>query len=77
MRTKKHTSLLEWLKTASDSDVAQTGTTRGHLRQIAYANRQASAEVAARLESATGGLVTRKQLRPDDWAVIWPELAVA
>ena len=27
------------------------------------------------IERATGGLVTRKDLRPDDWADIWPELA--
>ena len=73
----KHTELLDWLKTASDSDIQKTGTTRGHLRQIAYGNRQASAEVAARLEAATNGDVTRKQLRPDDWAVIWPELSDA
>lgn len=26
------------------------------------------------IEKATGGLVTRKDLRPDDWAQIWPEL---
>lgn len=76
MRTK-HTELLDWLKTATDSDIQKTGTTLGYLRQIAYGNRQASAEVAARLESATNGDVTRKQLRPEDWSVIWPELAVA
>lgn len=27
------------------------------------------------IERATGGAVTRKDLRPDDWAQIWPELA--
>lgn len=27
------------------------------------------------IEEATGGLVTRKELRPKDWHVIWPELA--
>jgi len=26
------------------------------------------------IEQATGGLVTRRDLRPDDWAQIWPEL---
>jgi DNA-binding transcriptional regulator YdaS (Cro superfamily) len=29
------------------------------------------------IERATGGAVTRKDLRPDDWARIWPELADA
>lgn len=26
------------------------------------------------IEQATGGQVTRKDLRPDDWHLIWPEL---
>jgi DNA-binding transcriptional regulator YdaS (Cro superfamily) len=26
------------------------------------------------IEVATGGQVTRKDLRPDDWESIWPEL---
>lgn len=73
----KHTALLEWLKTASDGDISKTGTTRGYLRQIAYGNKIASPEVAARTEIATGGLVTRQQLRSDDWQVIWPELNAA
>ncbi|WP_367847025.1 transcriptional regulator [Rhodoferax sp. WC2427] len=29
------------------------------------------------IEKATGGKVTRRALRPDDWAQIWPELASA
>lgn len=27
------------------------------------------------IEQATGGAVTRRDLRPDDWISIWPELA--
>lgn len=27
------------------------------------------------IERATAGAVTRRDLRPDDWADIWPELA--
>ncbi|KAA8702434.1 MULTISPECIES: hypothetical protein [Pseudomonas] len=76
MRTK-HTQLLEWLKTASDEVVERTGTTRGYLKQIAYGNKQASASVASSLERETCGLLTRKSLRPNDWTVIWPELASA
>ncbi len=26
------------------------------------------------IEELTAGMVTRKQLRPDDWHLIWPEL---
>lgn len=29
----------------------------------------------AAIEAATGGAVTRRDLRPDDWHLIWPELA--
>jgi len=29
------------------------------------------------IEHATGGAVTRRDLRPDDWAKIWPELITA
>lgn len=32
-------------------------------------------EHCAAIERATGGVVTRRDLRPDDWAAIWPELA--
>lgn len=28
----------------------------------------------AAIESATGGLVTRQEMFPDDWQKIWPEL---
>lgn len=34
-----------------------------------------SPENASAIERATDGAVTRKQLRPDDWREIWPELA--
>lgn len=30
---------------------------------------------AAAIEAATGGLVTRREMFPDDWQRIWPELA--
>lgn len=29
------------------------------------------------VERATKGVVTRRDLRPDDWHLIWPELATA
>ena len=29
------------------------------------------------IERATGGAVTRRDLRPDDWHLIWPEMAAA
>lgn len=76
MRTK-HQCLLAWLKTATDEQVARTGTSRAYLRMIAYGHKTASAEIAARTEVETQGAVTRKSLRPQDWNLIWPELAAA
>ena len=37
--------------------------------------RKFPAELCALIERATGGDVTRRDLRPDDWHRIWPELA--
>lgn len=34
-------------------------------------------ERCVQIERATNGEVTRKELRPDDWQDIWPELAQA
>ena len=33
------------------------------------------AEYCTAIERATGGQVTRRDLRPNDWQQIWPELA--
>ncbi len=37
-------------------------------------NRPIPLERCVPIEQATDGLVTRKDLRPDDWHLIWPEL---
>lgn len=42
--------------------------------QHGYAGRMPSPENAVAIERATGGVVRRWDLRPDDWARIWPEL---
>ncbi|WP_110693318.1 hypothetical protein [Salinicola halophyticus] len=67
-------SLLIWLKQASDQQIKATGTTRAYLRLIGYGHKTASVETAALVERATDGRATRKQLRPKDWMVMWPEL---
>jgi DNA-binding transcriptional regulator YdaS (Cro superfamily) len=35
--------------------------------------REPSAELAVLIERATGGVVTRRELRPNDYWLIWPE----
>ena len=70
----KNDELLSWIKEADQEAIDATGTSAGYLKQIAYGNKKASAEIASRLEMATESLVTRQELRPDDWHLIWPEL---
>jgi DNA-binding transcriptional regulator YdaS (Cro superfamily) len=43
--------------------------------QHGYADRKPGPEYCVAIERETGGKVTRKDLRPDDWQAIWPELA--
>lgn len=45
------------------------------VQQWASGARPVAIERCVAIERVTGGLVTRKQLRPDDWHLIWPELA--
>jgi DNA-binding transcriptional regulator YdaS (Cro superfamily) len=40
-----------------------------------YAGRRPDPENCVGLELASDGIVTRRELRPDDWQLIWPELA--
>lgn len=70
-------ALLDWLKNAPSCAIAETQTTAGYLRRIAYGQKTASAEMASGIERATSGLVTRKDLRPNDWHLVWPELVEA
>lgn len=76
MRTK-NAKLLAWLKEADDEAIGRTGTTRAYLKQIAYGNKTASPMIAAGVERETGRAITRQELRPADWTLLWPELAVA
>lgn len=44
-------------------------------RLLNWLSRGVPVEYCAPLELALGGAVTRRDLRPDDWHLIWPELA--
>lgn len=46
-----------------------------YLSQLASGASPISPARCVEIESATKGVVTRKDLRPNDWAKIWPELA--
>lgn len=50
----------------------QLGVTQGAVAQ--WIGKPAPIERCVAIERATGGKVTRKDLRPADWQHIWPEL---
>ena len=43
--------------------------------KMASGDKSIPLEHATAIEKFTGGLVTRRDIRPDDWRDIWPELA--
>lgn len=74
---KRIEPLLAWLRetdepTASSLLEAQ-GTTLAYVRQVAYGNKNPTGEKCSAIERATG--VSRRDLRPHDWSLVWPELA--
>ncbi|WP_186072102.1 transcriptional regulator [Burkholderia gladioli] len=46
-----------------------------YLSQMASGACPISEKRCVQIEQLTRGLVTRRELRPDDWRDIWPELA--
>lgn len=71
-------TLRTYLRTLSRSDqevfAKRAGTTIGYLRKAISTRQVIGEKTCARLEAESGGSVTRCDLRPDDWQVIWPEL---
>lgn len=72
--------LFEWLSQAHGRGAALAA----HLKvPSSFVSKMASGEKSipvphmAAIEHFTAGAVTRKELRPNDWALIWPELADA
>ena len=43
--------------------------------KMASGDKSIPLEHATAIEKFTGGFVTRRDIRPDDWRDIWPELA--
>lgn len=55
----------------------ELGVGLSYLYQMEKGIRAVSPLRAVAIERATDGHVTRRDLRPDDWHLIWPELAAA
>ena len=58
--------LRELIGAKSDAQVRQW--------QHGYADRRPGPVYCVAIERVTNGLVTRRDLRPDDWHLHWPEL---
>lgn len=71
-------SLLKYLNSLPmderDDFCARCRTTQGYLRKAASIGQTLNAETCTALERESSGAVTRRDLRPDDWHLIWPEL---
>lgn len=50
------------------------GTSYAFLRNVMYGQRKPGEKLCVAIERLSGGIVTRKHLRPMDWQEIWPEL---
>lgn len=72
MNLKNYLSTLE---RGGASRLAESlGVSISYLSQMASGDTAISPARCVAIEQATGGAVTRLDLRPDDWASIWPEL---
>lgn len=54
---------------------SRCGTTWPFLRNVAYGYRSPGEKLCVSIERESTQLVTRRDLRPNDWHEIWPELA--
>ena len=56
---------------------AAAGTSLGYLRKKCSTRTKLGAELCSAIEEASAGRVTRRDLRPRDWMLVWPELRTA
>ena len=70
--------LYDHLKPMSQEERADfalgVGTTIGHLHNVMYGGRTASAALTRQIASTTERKVAEWDLRPRDWHRIWPDL---
>jgi DNA-binding transcriptional regulator YdaS (Cro superfamily) len=70
--------LLAYLNSLSTEEqqafAAAAETTVGYLRKACSIKQTLGLELCVFIEEASGGKVTRRDLRPEDWQRMWPEL---
>ncbi|EJP3662605.1 Cro/Cl family transcriptional regulator [Salmonella enterica] len=68
-------NFLNSLSTEEQRDFAKRcGTSIGYLRKVLSIDGCIGAELSVSIEINSDGKVTRKNLHPDKWEKIWPEL---
>ncbi len=69
-------SVLNALPTEAQHDLAlRCGTSVGYLRKACSTGQALGPALCVSIEREFNGAVSRRDLRPDDWQQIWPELA--
>ena len=70
--------LIDYLKPMSQAQrndfAKKCESSAGHLNNVAYGYKPCGIALAVSIEQQSGGIVTRKVLRKDDWQRYWPEL---
>lgn len=68
-------NLNDYLSDKQATDLAKAiGATSTEISHWRNGKREVPIGRCVAIERATGGLVTRRDLRPDDWSHYWPEL---
>lgn len=62
-------------KTRKTDFARSVGVSYDQFAQWLLGTRPIPIRYCAAIEKLTSAHVTRKEMRPDDWAAIWPELA--
>lgn len=62
-------------KDAREAFADACGTSIGYLRKAVSSGQTLSAATCVAVERESNRQVTRKDLRPNDWQSIWPEIA--
>lgn len=62
------------VRAAQEAFANKCGTSIGHIKNVGYGYRSCDPALALSIERESGGLVTRQELRPDDFWRIWPDL---
>ena len=72
-------TLHNYLKKLTTEDQAKfaaaCGTTIGYLRKAIFRKQSLGPKICVAIENHSNGKVTRESLHPDEYLLIWPELA--